>query len=306
MKIYSEIPSGREGRCDSLALGFFDGVHIGHRRVIESAVDCGGVSGVLTFNEHPLASITHRAPPLLISRRDKISMIERLGADVLYMIDFDTVRNITAENFILLLKERLGLTSVSCGCNFHLGSDVADAAALSRICAPRGIEVKISDMAAVDSILVSSTRIRQAVQAGDMPLAERMLGYPYGFTAEVIHGDRRGRRLGFPTINQRLPQGTVWPRHGVYISLVQAEERLLPGVTNIGLRPTYAAGEIIAETHILDFDGDLYGKSVEVRLYGFLRDEHKFAGEAELVAAVQDNIRRAREWFASADAPRLY
>lgn len=299
MKIYSEIPSCREGQCESLALGFFDGVHIGHRRVIESAVRYGGISGVLTFDKHPLAAITGQAPPSLMSRRDKISRIEQLGADVLYMIDFETVRSITAEDFILLLKERLGLTSVSCGCNFHLGSDVADAGTLSRICTFHGIGVKISDMAVFDGLPVSSTRIRQAVQAGDMPLVERMLGYPYGFTSEVIEGDRRGRQLGFPTINQRLPADMTEPRRGVYISLVHIGEKWLPGVTNIGLRPTYAVSEPLAETHILGFDGDLYGESVEVRLYGFLRGERRFDSEAELIGAVQGNIRQAREWFAS-------
>ncbi len=287
-----------DSRGLNLAMGFFDGVHLGHKKVIESAIVAKSeISGVLTFEQHPHSVITGQAPTALISAEDKISIISNMGIDCLYMLDFVSVRDMPAADFIALLKGKLDLKSISCGYNFHLGADRADVNMLAKICAQNRITLKISEAVEYEGIPVSSTRIREAVQSGDMALVSGMLGRPYGFLLKVEHGDQRGRELGFPTINQQLPKGVAVPRHGVYISMVNTGDSWYPGITNIGLRPTYSVLSPLAETHILGYSGNLYGKQVEVRLFDFLREERKFASTEELVETVMGNIGQAEKWY---------
>ncbi len=299
MEIYRDICSRDKSKGLSLAMGYFDGVHIGHRRVIESALRYKGTmrTGVLTFDKHPLSVLTGSAPPAIVSEDEKKDIIRALGADCMYILDFAEVRAYTADEFMDILADRLHVRAISCGSNFIMGSDRMGSAELEKICSAHGIALNVSGILTYNGMHASSTAIRQAVGEGDMALAGGMLGRPFGFEAEVIKGDMRGRTLGFPTINQRYPENIVLPKYGVYISLVNVDGSWLPGVTNIGLRPTYSVDYPLSETHIIGYRGDLYGKKVRLQLFDFLRDERKFESADDLVNTVNGNITQARQWY---------
>ncbi len=300
MEIYRDILGPYDERGLSLALGYFDGVHIGHQQVIKSAL-CRKKdemkTGVLTFSSHPLLTINGSAPPEIIDAEEKENIIESMGSDCMYILDFASVREYTASDFIDILAKSLNVTAISCGKNFSIGYDRAGSDELAKICKRRGINLSVSDIMTYNGISVSSTRIRKAVKDGDMLLANGMLGRPFGFKAEVITGDKRGRNLGFPTINQRFPNNIVLPKYGVYISLINVDGSWLPGVTNIGLRPTYSVGYPLSETHIIGYSGDLYGKIIKLRLFDFLREERKFNSADDLVNTVNENILQAKQWY---------
>ena len=299
MEIYRSINSPMAAEGLSLAMGYFDGIHIGHRQVINSALRYKGKmrTGVLTFSSHPLLDINGSAPPEIIENDEKIAIIESLGADCIYMLDFAEVKEYTAAEFIEILSDRMNVKAVSCGANFSIGSDRVGIIELASICAKRNVELSVNDIVKYKGIPVSSTNIREAVKSGDMILAGGMLGRPFGFKSEIIMGDQRGRRLGFPTINQKFPTNIVLPKYGVYISLVNIDGAYMPGVSNIGLRPTYSVDYPLSETHIIGYSGDLYGKIVKLHLFDFLREERKFDSPEALTATVKENITQAQDWY---------
>lgn len=299
LEIYRDIFGPYDDRGLSLALGYFDGVHIGHQQVIKSALRCKDEmkTGVLTFSSHPLLTINGSAPSEIIDTEEKENIIEGMGADCMYVLDFASVREYTAADFIDILAKRMNIKMISCGKNFSIGSDRAGSDELAKICKRRGINLSVSDIMTYNGLSVSSTRIREAVKEGDMLLANSMLGRPFGFKAEVITGDKRGRSLGFPTINQKFPNNIVLPKYGVYISLINVDGSWLPGVTNIGLRPTYSVDYPLSETHIIGYSGDLYGKTIKLQLFDFLREERKFNSADDLVNTVNANIAQAKQWY---------
>ena len=292
----------------SLALGAFDGLHRGHMAVIHAACAPGGEGqvwepAVFTFHTSPSGNCA------VLTGRDKERILEHAGIRRLYSLDFRQVRDWEAEPFVRdLLFGTCNARRLCCGEDFSFGKGArGDTALLGRLCEEAGVELYVVPPVTDGGEKVSSTRIRRAVEEGDMPLAGRLLGRPFGFSLEVIHGNHIGGAvLGTPTINQAIPEGFVLPRFGVYASWCRVGGRYFYGVTNVGLKPTVGSDQVLAETWMPDFAGDLYGKQVRVFLMEFLRPEKKFGSLEELKEAIVENGKQAKEAASRTSAPSLF
>lgn len=267
----------------AVALGQFDGVHIGHRAVISRAVGMEGTTSAL-FTFADSANLPKKNALDLLSAAGKEQLLESLGVEELFEADFASLRDLSPADFVrVILHETLHAVRVCCGFNYHFGKGGAgDAAQLRELCAPYGIEVIAVDAVQIDGAPVSASRIRRLIENGQVQEASRLLGHPFTIDFTVVGGQHVGRLLGTPTINQPLPAHFVRPRFGVYASSVEVNGKVTHGVTNIGLRPTVGADAPLAETWIPQFSGDLYGQNVPVSLVRFLRDEMRFPSLEEL------------------------
>jgi len=270
-----------------VAIGTFDGVHLGHQTVI------AGADTVLTFEPHPL-SVLHpeSLPKLLTPFSVKRDLIAGLGVEELVVIHFDAnYAHHTAEQFIEeTLIERLGATKVSVGENFRFGAQAkGDVAMLSH---RREFETRVLPLVEIDGDTVSSTRIREQIEAGEMVAARRCLGAPFMVEGEVVGGDQRGRDLGFPTANQIPEAGLVTPAHGVYAAFANG----YPAAVNVGVRPTFGSGgALLIESYLIDFEGDLYGQNLRVAFVDRLRGEENFENVDELIAQMGRDVEHTRE-----------
>lgn len=277
----------------SVAVGVFDGVHTGHRRVVEAAKHPGFTTVVLALEG------CRKGASRLMTPQDKSQALSELGVDVLCSADLSEVQELSPEEFIdRILLHLFRAKRVACGFNFHFGKNAAGSAQdMVELCAVRGIETVVVPAVRQEGDPVSSTRIRALVEAGDIPAAAALLGRPYGFTLPVTYGDKRGRTLGAPTINQHFPAGFLLPRFGVYASFAEVDGKRYPAVTNIGVRPTVRSPHPLAETYLLGFSGDLYGRLIRVSLLSFLRGEKKFDSLEALKAAIARDAEAASRLF---------
>ena len=280
MKVFTSLDEfAKTEYHTSVALGFFDGVHLGHQAVIKSAVKNSGslCSAVLTFSESPAKILTGCAPPLLMTNELKQKYCEVSGVDALIFADFSSLRDYSPQEFVgIILKEKLRAEKVFCGFNYHFGSKGAgDTDALSSLCARHGIEVQVSDPVYYEGEVISSTRIRSCLSQGDMKRVRAMLGRPYILSGKVSQGNRIGSALGFPTLNFEIDPSCSVPRYGVYASWVMINSRFYKGATNIGVHPTVKENATpLCETFLLDFEGgDLYDAEVFCQLRRFIRPE---------------------------------
>ena len=265
----------------AIALGTFDGLHLGHIEVLNSICKSELTPLALTFDTPPKMADGKRFDLILTPNEKKRLLLEKGVKTV--TLDFSEVKNLSPEEFLLDITKKYNPALISCGFNFRFGKNASgDTELLKRFCSDNSIQCVISNPVLNNDEPISSTRIRDAIASGDMTLANKMLGRNFGFTAEVIHGDKRGRTIGFPTINQKYPEQLVTPRFGVYAGYVKVDDKIYRSVTNIGKRPTFEIDYIISETYIFDFDFDVYGKEVTLYLSSFLRDEVKFSGIDEL------------------------
>jgi riboflavin kinase/FMN adenylyltransferase len=274
-------------RPRDVAIGVFDGVHVGHRAVIDDA------DTVLTFEPHPLTVIRpDAAPKLIMPFRLKRDVIEGLGVRELVVIPFDRdFSSIPAEDFIgRILIEQLDAKRVSVGENFRFG---AKAKGTPEMLAERPeFSTRVEPLVEAGGEAVSSTRIRALVAAGDMEGASLCLGAPFLLEGEVVSGDRRGRTLGFPTANIVPDEHYVYPGHGVYAAFANGR----PAAVNVGVRPTFETGRgVLIETYIIDHDEDLYGRQLRLAFVKRLRGEKRFAGAEELIAQMHRDVAEARE-----------
>jgi riboflavin kinase / FMN adenylyltransferase len=285
----------RPGHRRKVAIGTFDGVHLGHREVI------AGADTVLTFEPHPLSVIHPDAlPKLLTSYEVKRDLVAGLGVDELVVIPFDRAfSSKTAEQFVEeVLVEKLQAERVSVGENFRFGKGAKGDAALLR--SRPEFETRVVPLVEVEGETVSSTQIRALVAAGEVDKAARFLGGPFLFEGEVVAGDRRGRELGIPTANIVPEDHLVVPGHGVYAAWAHGHA----AAVNVGVRPTFATGRgLLVEAYLLDFEGDLYGQTLRVAFLERLRGEKRFDSVGELVAQMHRDVARARE-ITSATVPR--
>lgn len=304
MKIVRSLEEMGETAPSSLALGAFDGLHRGHMAVIRRA--CAPGEGgrrlqpaVFTFSRSPAGNSA------VLTGRDKERLLEDAGVEVLYSLEFSQVKDWEAEAFVeQVLFETCAARRLCCGEDFRFGRGTrGDTALLQTLCDRRGVELTVVPPVKEGGEKVSSTRIRAAVEAGDISLANRLLGRPFGFSLEVIHGNHIGTGLGTPTINQAIPEGFVLPRFGVYASWCRVGGEYFYGVTNVGVKPTVGSDRVLAETWMPEFQGDLYGKRVRVFLLEFLRPEKKFGSLEELKAAIQTNGEQAKEVAAQVPPP---
>ncbi len=292
----------------SVALGLFDGLHPGHRQVILAAVQ--GVEDtvsrcVFTFR---LDTVTTKdIPGGLCSPEEQRLLLEDMGVDEWFEADFSDIRHLSPAEFVRdILYARLGAVQVTCGYNYRFGAGGAgDAALLTALCGEYGIAVTVVPEVDAGGTPISSTAIRQALACGDMPAVRRLWGRPYRLRQPVTEGQKLGRRLGLPTINQTLPAGMACPRFGVYASCVQVGTAVYPAVTNIGVRPTVGAEAPLAETYILDFDGDLYGTSPTVYPLRFLREERPFPSLEALKSQIEQDVAQTAKLFAPSEDTRI-
>lgn len=291
-------------KASVLTIGVFDGIHIGHRRVIKSVVErarrLGAKSVVITFDPHPL-KITHPGTkiPSLISLEHRIRLIGGLGADYGIILNFsNSVSGLSAEEFISkVLINKLGMKEMYAGENFYFGKDAKTGIKDLRTLAKKyGFRIHAVRPVKINKKIVSSSAIRKFIIEGDLRKAERFLGRPVSVLGTVVSGARLARQLGYPTANIN-PHHEVIPPRGVYAVLVRYDKKMLKGVLNIGFRPTFYSPRDIEpsiEAHIFDFNKRIYGKDLEILFIKKIRDEKKFKDTNTLVKRVRQDERIAR------------
>ena len=290
-----------------LTLGNFDGVHLGHRAIVQRAVSearaAGGQVVVLTFHPHPVAVLApERSPPLLQSLRDRLALLRDLGADVTVAQRFTPrFAALEPEAFVReFLGAHLELLHIVVGYNVSFGRGRAGTVETLRALGPRlGFAVDAVGPVTVGEEQVSSTALRRMVAAGDVRSAQAFLGRRFTLRGRVVRGEQRGRTLGFPTANLHQPRGLLLPADGVYAVRARLDGRAHPAVLNIGMRPTFGTLQRTVEAHLLDFDQLLYGRWLVLELVDRLRGEQRFAGPEALRQAIAADVTRAREVLAS-------
>lgn len=300
----SELPAGERKIC--VAIGFFDGVHLGHQQIVRQTIADArqheATALIITFDRHPNSVVApDRVPPLIYSLPQKLRVLGSLGADLLWLIPFDQpFSQRSAEQFVRdLARDFNQLHSVCVGTNFQFGHKRAGNVELLR---KLGAELNFSvhGMAAVSLAgrTVSSTRVRERLLAGDLDAVSQMLGRAYSLAGTVVPGDRLGQKLGFPTANLEVT-GLALPPHGVYAVHAKLDDQRHRAVLNIGVRPTLnnPAPQLRVEAHLLDFSGNLYGQEIEIVFGDKLRDEKKFDSLDELQQQIGKDIDLARRSF---------
>ncbi len=283
-----------ERRPRHVAVGEFDGVHLGHREVMR------GADTVLTFEPHPRTVVMPDSAPKLITSLDtKADLIAGLGAEELVVIPFDgAFASRSAQDFIDgVLVGQLGAERVSVGENFRFGHRAKGDVALLR--AQDAFETRVVELVELDGELVSSTHIRELIETGVMDRAGACLGSPFQLRGPVVHGDKRGRALGFPTANLVPEPALVYPGHGVYACRaaveLDGEWRWWPAATNVGVRPTFVTGRgLLVEAFLLEFEGDLYGRELRLAFLERLRGELRFDSVGELIDQMQRDVEETR------------
>lgn len=274
----------------TIALGAFDGLHVAHAEVLR------GAQAVLLFEEHPQKTLCGAAPPQLLADEERRARLLDAGLELL-VIPFEDVAGLAPETFFWdILIGRYEAGGLRCGYHYRFGAGAAGTPELLRaLCCAAGVALSVVPMVEYQGEAVSSTRIRAALADGRMEDAAAMLGRPFGFAFEVVMGDRIGRLLGAPTLNQKFPEGFAIPRFGVYASQAFVGGRWRYAVTNVGRRPCFDCNELRSETHVMGFKGDLYGQKVPVRLLRFLREEMKFASLDELKVQIARDAAACKE-----------
>lgn len=286
------------------ALGFFDGVHLGHSALLaacrELAHAAGCSAGVITFSSHPDALVSRQAPPLIntLSDRDRL-LTEQFHMDKVISLPFDReMMNTSWEQFYETIRQQFHVAGIVCGADFRFGRQGSGCAdTLKARCARDGLPCVVVPQQMRGGRVVSSTRIRELIAAGDMEQAVALLGHPHILSGRVVRGQQLGRTLGIPTANMLLPEGLVVPKFGVYACQAVVDGARYPAVTNIGTRPTVSGQGITVEPWILDFQAELYGREIRLEFYKFLRSERKFPNLQELKVEILDNARQTRLLF---------
>ncbi|HLI59025.1 MAG TPA: bifunctional riboflavin kinase/FAD synthetase [Solirubrobacteraceae bacterium] len=274
-----------------VAVGEFDGVHLGHREVI------AGSDTVLTFDPHPLSVVAPaRAPRLITPLEIKAELVASLGVSELVVIPFDgEFAARSPEAFVdEILVGRLQATHVSVGENFRFGHDQRGDTAM--LCADARFRTRVVRLVEVEGEIVSSSHIRALVEAGEVDIAARFLGAPFQLRGEVVHGDKRGRELGFPTANLVPDESLVCPGHGVYV----ARSGEACAAVNVGVRPTFGMGlSLLVEAYLLDTTAELYGTELRLEFLTRLRGERRFDSAEALVAQMHEDVAATRAWWAT-------
>ena len=284
------------------ALGFFDGVHLGHQELLTQCVrlaeqrNCEAAA--ITFDRHP-QSLFLNTPPMLISTLpDRQELLKRYG--IAYIETFSVMKETMAtpwQEFLELLVRR-GAEGFVCGRDFRFGHrGQGNSGNLLAFCEARGMPCIIVEEQSLDGIRISSTYIRRQIEEGDMATAVRFLGHPYVLTGTVVPGKQLGRRMGIPTANLRLPEEAAVPKFGVYACRCRIDGAAYPAVTNVGTRPTVEGRGITVEPWILDYSGDLYGRDITLEFYRFLRREQKFPDLDALKAQIREDAEMTREYL---------
>lgn len=277
----------------SVALGSFDGLHVGHRELlsacIEAAKKYGIKSAVCTFDKNPKKVLTGRVS-LLTDNEEKIRRINDAGIDDVCMecFDADYAKMPPDEFFYKILIGKCRAKCLVCGENYRFGAKGAgDTGLLGKLCEKEGLGLVVVPFVEDDGEIVSSSMIRKLIEDGDMARASKLMTVPFSLSGEVLHGKRLGRKLGYPTANLYFGEDSVIPKYGVYAVKVTLDGKCYTGVANVGVRPTVDGEGVNAEVHVIDFDGDLYSKTIRVEFIEFIREEKKFSDIEELKAQIE-------------------
>ena len=300
MKIEQELANIVPHGETLLTIGVFDGVHTGHRYLLEKlqqrATEKNLLSGVVTFNPHPQSVLhPHNQLPWLSNLEDRVRAFQELGINIVAVLTFTPkVAQLSAREFISLLKKHLKMQGIMVGPDFALGrggeGNINLLRALGR---EMEFSVEVISPFTIDGEVVSSTLIRQALIQGDMRSIERLMGRYFYLRGKVITSGKRGRALGFPTANLDIEPQQALPGNGIYATIAQVDGKQFPSATNIGIRPTFGEGEKTVETHLLNYKGDLYGKDIRVEFVQKLRDEQRFPSSEELKVQIEKDVREA-------------
>ena len=283
------------------ALGFFDGVHLGHQALLaackELANACSCKAGVVTFTNHPLAVVAGNAPKLINTPEDRKKLLAQFHMDTVVEMPFDReMMELPWTVFLARLQEEFGAAGFVCGEDFRFGyKGEGTPAHLQAFCKEKEFVCAVVPEQTKDGIVISSTYIRKLLEQGDMEKAGAFLGHPHILSGTVISGKHIGTTLGTPTANLEIPDGVVIPKHGVYACRCFADGKVYLAVTNIGTRPTVNGEGVTVEAWLLDYQGDLYGKTLTLAFYDFLREEKKFDSLEELQEEIRKNALQARK-----------
>ena len=288
-----------------MALGFFDGIHVGHAALInkikQRAEETDAEPAVLTFDVHPDNLVFKKTVPLINSAEDRENILIRcFGIDDVVVIHFNQrVMHMDWQDFIDELIDEMNLRWIVVGHDFCFGyKGLGTAEKLKAYCAERGVGCDIIPAVCRDGVVVSSTLIRQLIETGEMEKANEYLGHPHTLTDVIRTGYHLGTKMGTPTINMSFPQGVIIPRHGVYAAKAYIDGQEYMSVTNVGIRPTVSdSGSVNVESFLLDFRGNLYGHRARIDFYKFLRPERKFDDVTELAAQIRHDAQTTREYF---------
>lgn len=304
--IREELRRGFPPGESAITLGVFDGVHRGHGALVgrlrREAESRGLSPGVVTFHPSPISVLRPDIPlAYLESLERRVELLGELGAEFVTVVGFTSeLAQVSAGEFVRLLAEEARVRLIVVGGDFALGRGrEGTAERLTALAAPLGIEVVTIGLVADDGSKVSSTRIRQALAAGEMEEVARLLGRPYSLRGPVLRGDERGRRIGFPTLNIGVGPDRALPPNGVYVCRATVGGSHHGAVTNIGVRPTFDGSSRQVETHLLDFSGDVYGEHASIDLLHRLREERRFSGPDGLVAQITQDVAESRRYLSS-------
>lgn len=280
------------------ALGFFDGVHIGHQALLHACQDLAqrhaAKAGVVTFTGHPDTLVFGKTPGLINTSEDRKQLLLSMGIDCVRELPFDSALMATSwQDFLAGIPNAAGFV---CGSDFRFGAGgKGTAETLVRWCEERKLPCAVVPQQELDGIRISSTYIRELLASGDVEQANRYLGHPHLLTGEVVHGRGLGRTIQVPTANLLLPTELLVLKHGVYACKATVDGQKYLAVTNIGARPTVDGHQVRAESWLLDFAGDLYGKTLSLDFYKFLRPEKKFSSLEELTEEIRKNAQQTRD-----------
>ncbi len=280
-----------------VALGTFDGLHLGHKKVLLSDTTEYDEKIALMFTEHPQKTLSGKVPGELITESKRNALLKEWGYTPAFL-DFSEISELSPRDFVdKILVDKFKSTAICCGFNYRFGKGAkGDISVLKQLCAEREIKLTVCNEVEFDGAPISSTRIREGLKNGDIRTANKMLGRYFSYNFEVVHGDARGRVLGSPTINQFFSENFTVAEYGVYASFTVVNGKKYISVTNIGVRPTIKGGsEKRSETNIVGFDGDLYGKNIEVFLVEKLRGEMAFESLEELSSRISADREKATE-----------
>ena len=301
MRIVRDLTQARLASRAYVTIGVFDGIHRGHQQLIggmaQAAHAAGNLAAVLTFDPHPAVALGYEPPPLMTAVEERAELLAPLGLDLLVTFPFTpaTVRT-SAADFVAPLTQYLRLAELWGGPDFAFGHRrEGDVQFLRQLGAERGFSVRVVEPLVWEGELVSSSRVRTALQTGDLPQATGCLGRPYRLAGAVVRGRGEGGRIGLPTANLSPSPGRLIPGGGVYACLASgARLEAHPAVVNVGVRPTFGGGELTIEAHLLDFDGDLYGQALALDFVARLRGEVAFPTIEALVAQIREDVAQAR------------
>lgn len=291
----------------SLALGFFDGVHRGHQKVILAAKEVADRTNtklaVMTFDPHPSLVLGGRKDPIfyITPLHQKVEILEQLGVDTLFVVRFTSdFAKLSPESFYELFVKDLNVAHVTAGFDYTFGSRGSGTMDVMRILCGSSISVQVVEKLEDGDDKVSSTRIRGLLKEGEMEEVQALLGRPYQTPGVVVHGDKRGRQIGFPTANIQVPEGTFIPANGVYVVKIRVQDEWYEGMCNIGYKPTFKnpdEKQLTIEVNIFEFENNIYGEEVVVDWYKRIRDEKKFDGIDGLIAQLTADQQQCKAFF---------